>query len=172
MLQQVPQAVNHQTRMVTLYHPNAMDCVVWRKVVTRVEANPATGQPSIGMGMPTLGGMGVLKAEDESQYRYDELGPARCLLCGQYQPSDLNERDDAVLLPTAQQAQVECTREPTDPAFFTVESGDLVLIDMGLGVVMALEAVTETGSISIPPYTRRLVLNPRDDLHHLDPFTT
>jgi hypothetical protein len=170
VLTQVPQAVNHQTRMVTLYHPNAMDCTVWRKQVKRVEVNPDTGAPSVDIGAPTLGGLGVLRSEDEDNYEYVELGAGKCLFCGQYQPNDVNERDDNLVQANAQEAQVEAIASAGAAGHFVVDTNDLVQVSMGLGAVMAFEVVTVTGSVNIPPYNRKLVLNPRDDLHSLEPF--
>ena len=165
MLTSVPTAVNKATRAVVLRHPNSMPCTVWRKRITRVELN-GNGQPSEMGGAPTLGGMGVLRSEDETDFEYDELGPGMCLFVGPFQPADVNDREDGLLQPQQQEAQVEAK----EMGAFDVNVGDLVIIEMGLGVVLAYEAAGLTGSVNIPPYVTKVVLNPRDDLHSLDPF--
>lgn len=170
MLNTVPAAVSAAARQVVLRHPNSMPCSVWRKVVTRVEADPETGDPSEMGGSPTLGGMGVLRSEDEAEFNYVERGPGHCLFCGVHQPSDMNERDDAVLQAAMQEAQVESTAGPGQDGHFIADSGDLVIITPGLGTALAYEVASVLSTVNIPPYVRKLVLNPRDDLHHLEPF--
>lgn len=177
MLNSVPIAVTSNTRQVVLRHPNTMPCTVFRKVVKRVETageldpnSPTPNDPSEMGGAPTLGGMGVLRSEDEADFEYVPLGEGRCLFAGPFMPNDLNERDDAVLQQNMQEAQVEPLADPGTPEWFMADTTDLVMITPGLGVVLAYEVATATGMSNIPPYVRKLVLNPRDDLHHLDPF--
>lgn len=170
MLSSVAQSVSHSLRQVVLRHPNTMPCTIWRKHVTRVENDPDSGLPSEMGGSPTLGGMGVLRSEEEADFEYIELGPGKCLFCGQYQPTDQVERDNAVLQAAMQEAQVECDAEPGTEGYFLADTTDLVLITPGLGTVLAYEVATLTGVANIPPYVRKLVLNPRDDLHALEPF--
>lgn len=170
MLTAVPTAVSANARQVVLRHPNTMPCTVWRKVVKRVEIDPEADAPSEMGGAPTLGGMGVLRSEDEADFDYEERGEARCLFVGPYVPNDLNEREDAVLQQPIQEAQIECIAEPGMPEHFEVDTSDLVMITPGLGVVLAYEVATILSQANIPPYVRKLVLNPRDDLHNLEPF--
>ena len=170
MLTAVPTTIASATRQVVLRHPNSQDCTVWRKQVKRVEADPETGDPSVMGGSPTLGGMGVLRSEDEDEFEYIELGAGKCLPCGVFQPNDLNERDDAPLQQPMQEAQVESLAEVGQPGHFIADTTDLVLVTPGLGVVLAYEVASLGTGSNIPPYTRKLVLNPRDDLHHLEPF--
>lgn len=178
MLNSVPSAVNSHTRLVVLRHPNTMPCTVFRKVVKRIETleeidpvnNPDNTDHSEMGGMPTLGGMGVLRSEDEADFEYEPLGEARCLFAGPYVPNDMNERDDAVLQQNLQEAQVECLADPGTPEHFVTDTSDLVMITPGLGVVLAYDVATAMGQSNIPPYVRKLVLNPRDDLHSLEPF--
>ena len=169
MLNQVPQAVSYSSRQVVLRHPNSMPCTVWRRQVLRTELSPLSGLPSESAGSPTLGGMGVMRAEDEAEFEYDELGPGHMLFVGQFQPTDMVERDNALLPADLQEALVECDSEPGLPGFFEVDSGDVVFMDVGMGTVMPYEVATVTGNIHIPPYTRKFVLNPRDDLAFLSP---
>jgi len=169
MLNQVPQAVSYSSRQVVLRHPNSMPCTVWRKEVLRTEVDPGTGLPSEMGGSPTLGGMGVLRSEDETDFEYQELGAARMLFVGQFQPADMIERDNGLVPAELQEALVECEAEPGVSGFFEVDSGDVVFMDVGMGNVLPYEVVTVSGNIHIPPYTRKFVLNPRDDLAFLAP---
>ena len=65
MLTNVTKSVIYATRQVVLRHPNSFPCSAWRKKVLRVELDPDTGDESTMSGLPTMGGMGVLKSDDE-----------------------------------------------------------------------------------------------------------
>jgi len=171
MLNNIPASINFSVRQVVLRHPNSMECSVWRKRLLRVEPDPATGLPSTMGGSPTLGGMGVLRSEDEAEFDYQELGPGRMLFSGVFQANDIVERDDAIVPQNLQEAQVVSVADTSKPEYFEADTGDLIMLDMGLGVVLAYDVATITGNLAIPPYTRKLMLNPRDDLHALEPFT-
>jgi hypothetical protein len=170
MLINVPTAVQAATRQVVLRHPNSSVCWVWRKKVLRVEEDPNTGLPSTMGGSPTLGGMGVLRSEDEPEYDYEELGEGRCLFCGVYQPTDEVERGDAMLQAPMQEAQVVSRAGPGEPGYFIADTNDMVMVTPGLAVVLVFDVATITGNVNIPPYATKLVLNPRDDLHSLTPY--
>jgi len=171
MLVTVSKSVTYATRQVVLRHPNGFPCGVWRKKVTRTEKDDLGGDSTMG-GSPTLGGMGVLRADDETDIDYQELGQARMLLCGVFQSADMNERSDAHLQPQLQETQIVSVAEPDAADYFEVNSGDLVIQDLGLGVLLAYDVATVVGSVNIPPFVRRVVLQPRDDLHALEPFAS
>lgn len=168
----VPVAINNASRVVTLRHPNAFPCIVSRKRVQRVELDPETGLPSEMGASPTMGGMGVLRSEDEAEIEYEELGAAKMLFAGpgQYPNADVIERDNGTLPMVQTEATIECIAEPGKPGHFIVENGDLIAVDMGLGVVTAFEVDKPRSSVMIPPYTRRFILNPRDDLSYVPGF--
>ncbi len=176
MLNSVPTAINKAARQVTLRHPNAFDCIVSRKRVVRTELD-GNGDPSTSAGMSTLGGMGVMRTEDESEFEYDELGAAKLLFAGPgpYQPMDMNERDNALLTENSREVLIECVANQGapngDPQYFVADTGDLVSLTLGLGVVLSYVVATVSGTVNLPPYTRKLVLNPRDDLNYVEPFT-
>lgn len=170
MLTNVPTAIQAASRQVVLRHPNSSICWVWRKVVTRVENVPGTSTPSTMGGSPTLGGMGVLRSEDEADFDYVELGEGRCMFCGVYQPNDEVERGNALLQSPMQEAQVVSLGALGQAGHFIPDTGDIVMTTPGLGVVLVFEVATITGLANIPPYIQKLVLNPRDDLHQLTPF--
>lgn len=167
MLTNVPLGVAHSTRRVVLHHPNTMKCYVWRKRVLRTEIG-AGGVPSEMGGAATLGGMGVLRNEDEAEFDYQLVGEARVLFAGVQQPASINDSDSA---PEAaiQEAQIACLAAPSSEDFFEADNQDLIAVDLGLGVVMAFTVEDVTGSVLIPPYTRKYMLQPRDELHALDP---
>ena len=160
MLNRVPELVARNARKVTLRHPNAIDCVVWRKSVTR------TDTATVG-GLPTLGGLTVLESEDESQYEYTELGEAK-MLFGQYEASLNNTLDDSSTLNYAPMpitnVQIECVLEASDPDYFTPERYDLVISMPSADIVIPFEIADVQGTIAIPPYTRRYTITARSDI--------
>jgi hypothetical protein len=169
MLTSVPETIRRHARMVTLNHPNSFGAVIWRKEVKRVELGP-NGQPSEMGGAPTMGGLGVLRSEDEAEIDYVERGPAKVVFCGVYQPTSENDQGSAQLLANMQEALIECTLDPSDALWFECGQGDLVFIDMGFGVILAHSIEDVMSTVNVPPYTRKFVLQPRDDLGNLEPF--
>lgn len=171
MLNNVPASVANAVRNTVLLHPNAFDCVVWRKHVTRVEIDPVTGQPSTMGENPTLGGMGVLKTEDEAEFEYVELGEGKTLFLGPYQPTSASERGTSPVPAETTEASVESLAEPGQSGSFEATVGDLVMLTLGMGIVLGYEVVDVIIPIGIAPYAvRKAVLQPRDYLHTLTPF--
>lgn len=170
MLTSVPVAHNRAHRIVVLRHPNSIEAIVSRKRVVRVERDPSSGLPSESSGQPTLGGLGVLRSEDETDIEYVELGEAKCLFVGPFTPTDMVERDNGLVPSLLKEATVECKAAPGDPSYFEADSGDLVLLTMGMGVVVAFEVASVSSPLGIAPYMRKIMLNPRDDLSYLEPF--
>jgi hypothetical protein len=169
MINEVPIKIMEAARAVTLRHPNSMDCVVLRKQIKR------TADESMG-GLPTLGGLGVLKSEDEPDFEYVKIGDGKILITSRYEgSSDMTDRGDAIT-PTEpmQEAQIVCldvvvdgVKQPgPDP-----QKGDLVGAMPGGGVLIGFEIVGVTGSVAIYPYTTKFVIAPRDELHDLEPWT-
>lgn len=172
MLTSVPVAINNAARQVTLRHPQAFSCVVSRKRVKRVELKPGAGEADTMGGSPTMGGMGVLRSEDEAEIEYVELGSAKMVFAGpgQMPNRDIIERDNGTLPMTQTEVTLECVIDPGKPGHFVADSGDLVAVDMGMGVITAFEVDKPSSSVNIAPYTRRYILNPRDDLRYVDGF--
>lgn len=162
MLSNVPKQVNRASRNVTLRHPNAIDCTVYRKTVNRVSVD----EPETFAGLPTIGGLGVLDSEDEADYTFTEIGEAKILFGGQFQTggSNWNDADTGIIFPEPPvEAMIECVVSETDDGFFTVSKHDMVMVEPGAGIVIPYQVVGETGSINIPPYNRRFLLQPRAD---------
>jgi hypothetical protein len=108
--------------------------------------------------------MGVLRSEDETEFEYEELGPGRMLYVGQHVQADMIERDNALLPENMKEALVESVAAAGAAGHFVVDTGDIIFLDLGMAMMMPFEAVSIVGNINIPPYTRKVVLNPRDDL--------
>lgn len=162
MLNNVSVQVNRSNRMATLRHPNAADCTVLRKTVNRV----STDDPDTFSGLPTIGGLGVLDSEDEANYSYAEIGEARVVMMGQFQTQggNWNDADDGLTYPELPiEALIECVLNPEEAGFFVASKHDVLIVDMGLGIVIPYEITGETGSINLPPYTKRFLLQPRHD---------
>lgn len=171
MLTSVAAAINQAARAVTLRHPNAMDCVVYRRRIKRVEIDPATGLPGESAdGMPTLGGMTVIAADDEPDFDYDLLGPGKVIFTAHYAGGVMNERMDAPLQEGTTDAQIEPIGDPGTPEHFDVQKGDLVAVMPGLGVVLAYTCEFTRSGTMIPGHVMTSVLQPRDDLHQLLPY--
>ena len=159
MLNNVPTQINKAARLVTLRHPNAMDCTVYRKTVNRTAATSSAG-------MPTIGGLGVLDSEDEADYTYQEIGDAKIVFTGQFQTqgNNWNEGDTQLNYPDAPvEALIECVLDPSDPAFFVADSKDMVMVMPGAGIALAYEVASTTGQVNIPPFTRKYMVTPRSD---------
>lgn len=169
MLTSVPTAINNASRQVTLRHPNAFDVVIYRKEVNRVELD-GQGDPSEMGGAPTLGGMGVLRSEDEADFDYQPLGEGKMLFAAPFGVTDVVKHGDSLVAENQREVLVECKAKPDAPDFWVAETGDLLMVDLGMGVIMAYELVTISGTVNVPPYTRRYMANPRDDLAYLEPF--
>lgn len=150
MLNNVPLAIRRSVRAVTLNHPNRMTCTVYRKVVTRVA--PTT----IG-GLPTLGGLGVLEDDDEADFEYQSLGDGAVVMTGTYQGGFRS--DDNSLLDNPNTSQQEALLEP----LAIPKKHDLVSIVIG-DAVLPYEITDIMGTVNIPPFTQKYVLQLRDEL--------
>ena len=164
MLTSAPAAINRSARLVVLRHPNAFEVVVHRKSVKRVET--IGGVESEMGGSPTLGGMGVLRSEDEAEFDYEVLGEGKLLFTNGAQPVAMNEQGSAQIVEAQKTCLIESKAEPTDAAHWVAARGDLVALNLGLGVVIAYDVADIIGNVAIPPYTQSFVLNPRDDLDY------
>lgn len=163
MLNQVSRTANTLSERIIHHHPNSMGCQLFRKRVTR--ANP-----------DTLGGLGVLSAEDEEQIEYDFLGPGSALPNAEdaAQPLLLNDNQDAsfgaeeyrfLIAPEAQAGEAE---------WFSVEKADVLLLwldtgeddEQGASVFLKIpfEVVGTETIHNLPPFSVRYVCNRRDDL--------
>lgn len=159
MLNNVPLAIRRSVRAVTLNHPNRMTCTVYRKVITRVA-------PDTLGGLPTLGGLGVLEDDDEADFEYQSLGDGAVVMTGTYQGGFRS--DDNSLLDNPNTSQQETLLEPLIDDAFTPKKHDLVSIVIG-DAVLPYEITDITGTVNIPPFTQKYVLQLRDELVYVTP---
>ncbi len=170
-IERIPKAVTSAVRRVVLRHPRSIACEVWRRRVKRPQRDVTGVDEMLVGGLPTLGGMGVLSAEDEEDIEYLPLGPARLLFCDDAPGGmALNDRGTAVTPVESLDAQVEAVADPGEPSHYTVGLHDLVLLMPGLGVVIAYTVEAIPTPTTISPHVRRLTLHQRDDLTHIAPF--
>lgn len=157
MLSQVAVAQNRAARILTLRHPNAMDCTVWRKKLLR------TGPAGDDLGgIPNVGGMGVLDGEDEAEYDFEPVGDARIVIAGIWQGdgANWNDADTGVIY---DQAPKEALIEFIDEANGYVQKPDRISVEPGAGIVLVYEVIGENSPTNIPPYNRRYIIAARAD---------
>ncbi len=160
MLSNVAIAVSRADRQRTLREPNALDCVLFNKQVTR------TSEGASYDGYPTMGGLGVMTDEDEVSYEWVEAGDARICFSQGYAAPLGNTSDDGQRLDYADgvlAASIATILEPGAPGYVQPDKRMLVAVLVGGGVIINYEIVGVTGEINIPPYTRKYLLNPRPD---------
>ncbi|MEJ7804435.1 MAG: hypothetical protein WKG03_00725 [Telluria sp.] len=162
MINNVPIKIMEASRNVARRHPNSIDCVVLRK---KLLSPPGAEQMG---GLPTMGGMGVLKSEDEPDFEYVQIGLGKVLVTGRFDGGDMTDRGDSIVpdLPM-QEAQIVSADEVPG---FEVKKGDLVGMMPGGGVLIGFEIVGSTGSVAIYPYVTKWIIAPRDELHDLAPW--
>lgn len=147
-------------RQMTLRHPNAIPCVLFKKQVTRVSDDETYD------GYPTIGPLGVLSDEDETQYEWVETGEGMVVFAQGYVAPLGNTSDDSSRLDYAEgdiQASVATLIEPGAAGYVEPAKRMLLALLMGDGVIVNFEIVDVTGNVNIPPYTRTYLLNPRGD---------
>ena len=136
-----------------------MTCTVYRKVITR------TAPDTLG-GLPTLGGLGVLEDDDEADFEYQSLGDGVVVMLQVYQGGFRS--DDNSLLDNPNTPQQETLLEPLIDDGFTPKKHDLVSIVIG-DAVLPYEITEITGTVNIPPFTQKYVLQLRDELLYVTP---
>lgn len=161
MITNVPVRITQAALAVARRHPNSIDCVIFRKVLTA----PAGEQMG---GLPTLGGMGVMKSEDDPDFEYQRVGLGKILVTGQFSGGEMSDQGDNIVPDQPmQEAQIVCA---DDLHPFDVKKGDLVGMMPGGGVLIGFEIVGQTGAVNIYPYVTKWVISPRDELHDLAPW--
>jgi len=165
MLHQVPIQINKLARNVVLNHPNTFNAQMIRKVVTRPS-------DSTLMGLPTIGGLGVISSEDEEDVTFEPLGNAYALRAdGNFAPSLMTDRQDAS---SGDSDVFTFLIEPEillpEDGGFEVKKNDilylLILYSVGGDTIkLAYEIIGIETTSNIPPFTQRYLCNRRDDLH-------
>ena len=158
MLTNVPSGVNRMARNIVINHPNSFECQMYRKSVDRDNESEA-------MGMPTIGGLGVISAEDEEDISYDHLGSGYALQAEPFSPSSMFERQDAN---NGFSNELRFLIEPEQPTGvegnFTPRKGDVMYIVISEDVRLAYEVVDIETVMNIAPFAMRYVVNRRGDL--------
>lgn len=164
MLHSVPTQINKAARSVTLRHPNGIPCHAFRQRVLR-QADGSMG------GMPTLGGLGVLDSSDEPDVDWELLGDAKLLIVENFQSSMVVDRGDALDNAEPQiVALIEALMPAEDAAHFVAKTKDVLYMLLHADVKLAYEIVAIDGNINIGPYSRKYILQKRDDLTYIDGF--
>ncbi|NDI85076.1 hypothetical protein [Undibacterium crateris] len=164
MLNSIPKQIAKGARSVTLKHPNAFDCDAYRKVLSR----GSDGQMG---GVPTMGGLGVLDSEDEDDVDWHLLGDCKMLQVGTFEPSSFNDRETTLDVKYTQMiALIESLADPDTKEYFIADKHDVIFINISESVAIGFEIVDIIGDINIAPYTRKYVLEKRDELLYVNGF--
>ena len=151
----VPSAINKAVRATVINHPLTSNCSIVRKKVNRV------GGPVVG-GLPTLGGLGVLNSEDESDIEWEPLGNGYMLPADPFSPSQMMDRQDAN---NGSIPELRFLIEPENEGEFALKKYDVCFQIIG-NVRLAFEIVSVETTSNVPPFTERYVCNRRDDMHY------
>ncbi|MFJ3685538.1 hypothetical protein [Pseudomonas sp. NPDC090208] len=160
MLNNVAIQIERANRQRTLRDPNAIACVLFEKHVTR------TSDDETYDGYPTIGPLGVMSDEDETQYEWVEVGEGKVVFSQGFTAPLGNTSDDSSRLDYPEgdiEASIATLIEPGAEGYVEPAKRMLVALLMGDGVIVNFEIVDVTGNVNIPPYTRKYLLNPRGD---------
>ena len=172
MLNKLVDAQMCARRRVLLHHPNAVACQVLRKVLKRPD-------PQVN-GVPTLGGLGVMNADDEEAFDYVFVGNGVAMQVEGGQPSVLVDNADAALGAGAEFRFMIEPEEPDDqavPAGFAkpgeapdpqLKKSDVFYLvfgaDPAVQVKVAYEVTGLESTAGMAPFAPRYIAIRRDDL--------
>jgi len=158
MLTNVPNAINRMTRNIVMHHPNTWECQVFRKAVDRV------GESTSG-GLPTLGGLGVMNADDEEDVTFSHIGNGYALPVDQFSPSSMMDMRDANNgFANEFRFLIEPEAATSMPGNFITKKRDILYLVISEDVRLAYEIVDIETVNNIPPFSMRYVTNRRGDL--------
>ncbi|MFJ2990731.1 hypothetical protein ACIPF8_22975 [Collimonas sp. NPDC087041] len=121
--------------------------------------------------MPTLGGLGVLDSSDGPDVEWELLGDAKLLVVENFQPSTVVDRGYALDNAEPQiVALIEALRLVEDLAHFTAKTKDVLYVLLHADVKIAYEIVAIDGGINIAPYSKKYILQKRDDMTYIKGF--
>lgn len=157
MLHEVPTALSKMARHVVMNHPNAFNCRVFRKIITR--PNPKT-----------MGGLAVLDNGDEEEFEYVQLGYGYAMRTDAFQGGAMVKIGDANIENAEEFRFLIEPEEPSGhPEHFDIRTHDVMFLILGeepKAVYLAFEIVGVEAVVNIPPFHVRYVANRRDDLHN------
>ena len=155
MLTNVPEGINRLARATVINHPNCWGGFVLRKALNRTA-------PS------TLGGIGVLSAEDEEDFEFAFQGHVYALLADTFSPASMTERGDANIgAVNEMRFLIEPQGEPGQSDWFEIKKGDLFYIVLGIAddsPRIAYEIVGIETPHNVVPFSRRYVVNRRAEM--------
>lgn len=155
MLTKIPNMINRAVRNVVVNHPNSYNCQILRKVINRVD------EAEVG-GIPTLGGLGVISADDEQDVDWEFVGNGYALPAEQFGGNaTMMDRQDAN---NPSLEEFRFLIEPEEPEAATPQKNDVVYLVIMDVVRVAFEIVAIETTSNIPPFTQRYVCNKRPDL--------
>ena len=156
MLNEVPSLINRLSARIVHHHPNSIAMQAFRREVTR---NPED----------TLGGLGVLSAEDEESIEFVFLGTGSALPIAEDagQPAIMNDNADVPWTDASElRFMFEADAVAGQPEWFEPSKGDVIVLwldDEG-SLKVPVEIVNLETVNNIPPFSVRYVCNRRDDL--------
>ncbi|KJV08029.1 hypothetical protein [Methylocucumis oryzae] len=154
MLNNVPDAINRIKRNVVINHPNTYNCHIVRKIINRAD------EPEVG-GLPTLGGLGMISADDEQDVDWDFIDNGYALPAEPFgAPSQMMDRQDAN---NPSLEEFRFLIEPED-ADIELKKNDVIYLIISEVVLIAFEIVTVETLTNIAPFNIRYVCNKRPDL--------
>lgn len=158
MLNNVPGSINRIARNIVINHPNSWECQVYRKSVDRANEPNA-------MGISTLGGLGVMNADDEEDISWDHIGNGYALQAESFMPSPMMDRGDANNGANNEFRFLIEPEQPTGmPGNFTIRKRDVIFIVISDEVRLAFEIIDIETVMNISPFATRYIANRRDDL--------
>lgn len=157
MLKNIPEGIASISRSIISNHPNRWSVQVFKSVYTR---------QSVGVmgGIPTLGGVGVLTAEDESERDFELKGYGYALSVDGFTASSMTDWGDATQPDNNRFTfLIEPVPDKSSAQRFEIEKRDIILIlltgDMATSPKIAYEVVGIDSTVNIAPYTKRFVCN-------------
>lgn len=155
----IPITINKAARAVVINNPNAFHAGFIRKVFNRPE-------PTV-MGYPTLGGLGVVSADDDTDCDFIPLGNAYAYQVG-FQPATMMDRMDAQ---NGVDNEFIFLIEPEfllpDSRGFEIKKNDIfrltIMVVAGAVSYQAFEVTRVETTTNIPPFTRRYVCERRSE---------
>ena len=173
MLTNVTTAADIMAWRVVSGHPNAWECQIFRRVVNRVSPDGS----EVG-GIPTLGGLGVISAEDEPDLSYEWVGSGFALQAERFSPSRMVDLGDASHSDGEQFRYLIAPEQPPgEPGSFAIRKGDVMYLILSSPtaddpdapeVKLAWEIIGLESVVNAAPFGVRYICNRRDDLHVLD----
>lgn len=163
MLKNIPEGIAAMSRSIISNHPNRWSVQVLKSVYTR-QSDGVMG------GIPTLGGVGVLDYEDESERDFVLKGYGYALSIDGFVPSSMTDWADATQPDTNRFTfLIEPIPNKNSAQRFEIEKRDIILVmltnDIETSPKIAYEVVGIDSTVNIAPYTKRFICN---KAQHLD----